>query len=482
MIRGMRTLAAKLLVVLAVVILAGSGVTLLAVTHITHRQFFSYVEESDRARARELALLLGDYYEERGSFEGVQELFFRSSSREAMARRMRGMHGAPPPMMLHSLAPERAILVDGQGRIIALRGYGESEPPESAVRFYRERGVPVDRAGAPRAWVLVGSMIDRAFSPEQERFLGALRRAVLLSTLIVAAVAMISGTAFLAGVTRPLRRLTTGAGAIARGDLTVDLPPGGRDEIGRLAESFRRMRDSLAAAHTQRERMFRDIAHELRTPITLLRGEIEAMMDGVYEINRESLRSLQEEIGVLDRLVSDVRLVASLEGGGFSLERQPVSVETLLHRTRDAFSAEAAGRDIRIQVHLDERIAPLEPALLADRDRLLQVFSNLMVNVLQHGEGATLVDLSAELHGRDIHLSVRDNGPGIAEEHLPYIFERLYRVHQARSRSTGGSGLGLAIARDLVEAQGGTIAAEGAAGGGLHVILRFPTDRSADPR
>ncbi|TVR70547.1 MAG: HAMP domain-containing protein [Spirochaetaceae bacterium] len=468
------TLAWKLSVLLATVVLAGSGVTLLAVTHITRHQFLSYVQESDRARARELALLLESYHEERGSFEGVRELLNRDHSRDAMTRRMRGMHGTPSPMMLRMAAPERVFLVDRQGRIIADRGYAENVPEEAPPHHYREQGVPVEGKGTPLAWVLVGSMIDQSFSPQQERFLGALRRAVLLSALLVAAVAMIAGTAFLSGVVRPLRTLTTGARAIAKGDLTVELPSGGGDEIGELADSFRGMRDSLAAANAQRDRMFRDIAHELRTPVTLLRGEIEAMLDGVYEMNAESLRSLQEEIGVLDRLISDVRLVASLEGRRFA--RDSVEVEALLQRTRTVFSGEARSRGMEIRVRAGEI-----PALKADRGRLLQVLSNLLINVFQHGAGATRVDLAAELQGEEILLSVSDNGTGVPEEHLPHIFERLYRVNQARTRAAGGSGLGLAIARDLVEAQGGTITAENAPDGGLRVTLSFPIARSADP-
>ena len=486
------SLSVKLLILLAVIVVAGSGLTLTAVSVISRRQFLSYVQETDRIRAHDLAALFRAYYEDQGSFEGVSDLIrptVRRSGGDPMARRMREMHGTSMPTMFQMMLPDRVLLVDREGRVIAASlppgdARDGDAPAEAVPRRFREMGAPVTPFEESTAWVLVGSMIDSAFNPQQARFLHALRTAVLLSALAVAGLAMFLGSAFLAGVTRPLRELTNAARTIAAGDLAVTLPDGGGDEIGALARSFRTMRDSLEEAHTQRDRMFRDIAHELRTPVTLLRGEVEAMLDGVYPIDEQSVRSLQEEIGILDRLVADVRLIASMDGERFVLSREPVDMGALLDRIRTAFSSEAAAAEIVIRTEISGEL----PTVEADRGRLIQVFSNLVVNTLHHGDRADTVVLAARAvptgTGAGIEVTVRDNGGGIPPQDLPHVFERLYRVDHARSRSTGGSGLGLAIARDLVEAHGGTISAANHAGGGAVITVWLPlqpdtTDRAA---
>ena len=473
-------LSVKLTALLGVVVVAGSALTLASVTHLTRHQFLAYVRQSDRLRAQELSVVFAGFYEEQGSFEGVQELLRPTPSSDGgtmmhETHAMQGMHGPMGRMLFHSAVPERLLLADREGRAIV----DTTPSPElvDGIRGDREHGVPVVIGGEAAAWLWVGSMIDSSFSPLQAQFLQSLRLAVVLSALVVALVAMVLGSVFLSGVTRPLRELTVAAHTIASGSLSVAIPEGGRDEVGTLAEGFRTMRAALEDSQSQRERVFRDIAHELRTPVTLLRGEIEAMLDGVYEISAESVRSLHEEIGILDRLVSDIRSISTMDGADFLLVREPTDIAALVDRISAAFQKEAAAKGIEIETQFS---GPL-PAVAADRGRLSQVFANLVLNALRHSLTASRIMLSAEPYGPGpdgVEVRVSDNGRGIPEEHLGHVFDRFYRIHPARSRATGGSGLGLAIARQIVEAHGGSITAAGNPEGGLQVAVRLPVGPS----
>ncbi len=471
-------LSTKLTALLVAVIVMGSASTLIAISHISRHQFFSYVQQSDRQRAQELAGLLAEVYRDQGSFAGVDELL---RLRQPDARRVPGMarmheqmHGPVGRTMMQAAGPERLLLLDRDLTVVA----ASIEVTQYSFEAQRaeEYGAAVTAAGETVGWLLVGSMIDGSFNPAQEQFLRSLRFAVVLSALLVALLAFLLSAFFLNSVTRPLRALSTASRSIASGNFAVDIPTAGNDEIGALARSFLSMRAALDESRRQRELLFRNIAHELRTPLSLLRGEIEAMIDGLYPVNAASLRSLQEEIAVLDRLVSDIRSITTMESADFSLEYRPVDVAAVLSRLKAAFARDADQQGIEIEVRCDNEL----PMISADPGRLTQVLANLIANAIHHSHSANRIVLSAQAQGDGsawLEISVRDNGRGVPEAQLERIFDRLYRVDDARSRSSGGSGLGLAIARRIVEAHGGSIRAASVAGGGLQVNARLPYAR-----
>ncbi|TVR36182.1 MAG: HAMP domain-containing protein [Spirochaetaceae bacterium] len=476
-------LSTKLTALLVAIIVIGSASTLIAISHISRRQFFSYVQQSDRQRAQELAQLLAEVYQDQGSFSGVEQLLRLQRPGErrvpGMTRMHQQMHGPAGRMMMRAAGPERLLLLDRNRRVVAATIDWAQQSFE--VQRAEQYGVAVSAAGETVGWLLVGSMIDGSFNPAQEQFLRSLRFAVILSALLVALLAFVLGAFFLSNVTRPLRALSTAARSIASGNLAVGIPTAGNDEIGTLAESFGTMRAALDQSRRQRELLFRNIAHELRTPLSLLRGEVEAMIDGLYPVNALSLRSLQQEIAVLDRLVSDIRSITTMQSADFSLEYWPVDVAAVLARLKAAFAREASEQGIEIEVRCDNEL----PMISADPGRLTQVLANLIANALHHSHSANRIVLAAQLQGDGsawLEISVRDNGRGVPEAQLEHIFDRLYRVDDARSRSSGGSGLGLAIARQIVEAHGGSIWAAAVAGGGLQVSARLPCARQLEVR
>ncbi|HET8986103.1 MAG TPA: ATP-binding protein [Trueperaceae bacterium] len=344
-------------------------------------------------------------------------------------------------------------------------------------------GVPADPRGA-------GS--DPATAEAFRRISRSAFRAGALS--FVAAV--IAAGAFTNFLTRPLHALTRGARRLEAGERGIRLAvPTGRDELGSLTEAFNALVTGLERQEAWRRDMTADIAHDLRTPLAVLRSEIEGMQDGVVPTDAAALDRLHREVMLLARLIDDLRTLSIGEGGAPSLQRTAVAMEPLVRRSLDAFGSRAADVGAEL-VQL-----PIDPELRADvdADRISQVIGNLLDNALRHA-GGVRIEVGAEalpaLAAERAHLTeegesfsradvgtvrvwVRDHGPGLHPDVLEQVFERFYRGDNARSRDEvgareSGSGLGLAIARAIVEAHGGSIGARNDPDGGAVFEFYLP--------
>ncbi|WP_412028642.1 ATP-binding protein [Deinococcus yunweiensis] len=294
-------------------------------------------------------------------------------------------------------------------------------------------------------------------------------RAALVSTLLSTVVAALVTRQ----LTRPLLRLADGAGRLQAGERGVTLPvPPRHDELRTLTLAFNDLTVSLARQEAWRRGLVADIAHDLRTPLSVMRSEIEAMQDGIQPADGAALARLHGEVLLLARLVTDLRLLSLAEGGALSLHVQPVEVGAMLHALADTYARRAAYAGMTLSVHT----AP-DLTVLADADRLRQTLQNLLDNALRYAApGAAL--LSAAPAGDRVALTVRDHGPGFAPDSLSRAFERFYRADASRTRDPHGrasSGLGLAIARALIEAQGGTLEARNHPQGGAEFTVTLPT-------
>jgi len=241
-----------------------------------------------------------------------------------------------------------------------------------------------------------------------------------------------------------------------------------RDEIGQLGESFNHMIEGLRRSEEVRQTMTADIAHELRTPVTIIQGTLEALLDGVYEPTSETIAPIYEETLNLGRLIDDLRDLALAEAGELRLEREPVDLGAVIRQVTETAMLSSEGAPA-IVIEID----PTIPEVSLDSKRIRQVFVNLLSNALRYtpSDGEVRVELSRRSNG--LELSVSDTGIGIAEADLPRLFERFYRGDPARNR-TGGSGLGLAIAKQWVEAHGGRISAENCPDGGARFAVWLP--------
>ncbi|GGK85533.1 two-component sensor histidine kinase [Sphaerisporangium melleum] len=323
---------------------------------------------------------------------------------------------------------------------------------------------------APTALLFVGNRGTDAstifdFSPASQARIAGVAALVLLITVTVTVLVGVR-------LVRPLRALTGAARRMEEGDVTARVGVTGRDEIARLAAAFNAMSARRERLEELRTAMVGDVAHELRTPLSNIRGWLEASEDGIVDPDRELVASLLEEALLLQHVVDDLQDLALADAGELRLRTERIDLADLLeqvatvHRGR----AEAAG------VTLTTRV-PGEVWLTADPVRLRQAVGNLVSNAVRHTPPGGIVALRAHADGPDVVIEVADTGSGITPEDVPLVFERFWRADRSRSRRTGGSGLGLAIVRKLAEAHGGTVAAASVLGEGSVFTLTLPAHR-----
>ncbi|MCB0183115.1 MAG: HAMP domain-containing histidine kinase, partial [Caldilineaceae bacterium] len=278
----------------------------------------------------------------------------------------------------------------------------------------------------------------------------------------------------------PLADVMTAADQVANGDLAVRLEERGSREFQQLANSFNRMTAELERTDQQRRNLTADIAHELRTPLHIIQGNLEGILDGIYEPDAAHITNTLEETRLLARLIEDLRLLTLAESGELPLHIDDVDVQELVTDVATSLSGQAEASGVTLTVDV-ATIAPL--TLHGDALRLDQVLSNLVTNALRHTPAGGQVMLSACQQEAQVLITVRDTGSGIAAADLPFVFDRFWKGDRARTHSSGsGSGLGLAIARQLVEAHGGTITVTSEIGKGTTFTARFPTNPESTPR
>ena len=272
----------------------------------------------------------------------------------------------------------------------------------------------------------------------------------------------------------PIGDVMEAADRVAGGDSAARVEPRGPGEVRRLARSFNQMAERLEANEARRRGLLADVAHELRTPLAVIRGNVEGMLDGLYPADEAHLAPVLEETAMMSRLLDDLQTLSTAEAGVLRLHRERVDPVALAEDAVAAFRvrADAAG------VTLDRRAAPGLPELDVDPMRIGEVLANLLENALRHTPRGGSVVVAVAPSAAGVSLTVSDTGTGIDARDLPHVFGRF-----VKSADSGGAGLGLAIAKSLVEAHGGQITARSSPSGGttMQVVLPAP-DRPVPPR
>jgi signal transduction histidine kinase len=286
-----------------------------------------------------------------------------------------------------------------------------------------------------------------------------LRRMTTTSIIGGAIIALIGiGLAFIFSrhLSQPLSKLAIAARQIASGNFNVRIQVPTGDEMEEVAHAFNFMKDSLKANEEARHKLVADVAHELRTPLSVLRGNLESMQEGIIEPTQETIVSLHDEVLRLSRIVQDLLNLGQMESGGFPLNLQLTNIVEVITRVTSVFAAETDARGIRLETNIQGTL----PLTQADPDRIAQVLVNLLANAVHHTPDGGEISVSASRIDDNIVVSVTDSGPGIAKEDLPHVFDRFYRTDRARDRAAGGTGLGLAIVKGIITAHRGSIRVE----------------------
>ena len=305
---------------------------------------------------------------------------------------------------------------------------------------------------------------------DHEAFVEAVNRSLGLAILIAGSVAIALILILLHPTLRLIEALTNAARHMMLGDLTQRVTVRSRDEIGQLGDSFNEMADSLERIERLRRNMVSDVAHELRTPLSSIRGYMEGLRDEVITPTTQLFEALHEETELLTRLVNDLQDLALAEAGQLKLNCKPESIQDITQRAVSAMMPSANEKAITL---IADTIGD-PPLVYVDSDRADQMIRNLLKNAIAYTLDGGAVTLTINADGNRVVIRVTDTGPGIELQHLPYVFERFYRSDFSRSRRTGGAGLGLAIVKQLAEAHGGSVGVDSTVGLGSTFMIALP--------
>lgn len=388
-----------------------------------------------------LVARLEGYYEGRGSWQGVQSTLAADST------------------------GSESVLLDAEGLVVVERG--RTDTPRAGLPYQAGAHDVVVRLNARGRMVgtlvfdrdAVSSVSSRS-SPLYSILLPVGLASTFLALLAAVVIAMLSRR-----IVTPLAEVIAAARAVTAGRLDARVQVQGPQDLLALTEGFNQMAAALERNDRERRELLADVAHELRTPISAIRGRLEGMLDGIYPADASHISLALKANYLLERLVEDLRLLTLAESRQLRFEKKETDLKTVAAHAVEMFGAAAQEKDVQIEL----LSAPGDFVAILDPQRTEQILGNMLGNALRYAPSGGRVWLALERTGSAITISVCDNGPGVPEGDLPYIFDRFWRKDKSRARHTGGSGLGLAIARQLAEAQGGRLSAENLAGGGLKV-------------
>lgn len=470
--------------------LAGTAAVVLCMWLIVQwsidRGFLRYVNTLEQERLEILATELEQAYAERGSWDFLRDepvtwlrLMLRTlppglvdpeqlKRQEKRLERWREREPRPrePGQSPRQQSFERRVLLLDAARQ-PLFGPGE-RAGEVDLRQLRLEGKTIGYLGlVPR---------QSAYDVNQLQFVRQQKLALALIAGVTLLISALIALPLAKRLVRPIRALAAATRRLAAGEYAIRVPVAGSDELGQLARDFNALGLTLEKNEQARRQWVADISHELRTPLAVLRGEIEALQDGVRQSTPETLHSLHAEVMRLSRLVDDLHQLALSDVGALTYRKGDLDLADVLAEAVGLFQPDFDRKRIALRLEIP---AAAKFPVFADRERLHQLFSNLLHNALKYTDAPGELLVRLELVGSMAAVHFQDTPPGVPEAELERLFDRLYRVEGSRSRATGGAGLGLSICRNIVEAHAGTITARPSPLGGVWVTVLLPvTERS----
>ena len=449
---------------------------------IFSRNFKEYIHQVEREKMKSLVPVLQEEYRSKGGWQDIasnpgqwrrlmrtvpeirEEIPPPPPRRKApggLMPRPDGPH--PPPTHMASQGPPGILLLDAEKRpVVGMPGSNDQtdlvsiEVDGQIVGWLGLHRREPFKSGPPAA------LLER-----QTRHIYLLSGAVIVLTALIAFL-------FSRHLLKPVKRLTQGTRELTNRNFSARIPPGTRDELGQLADNFNAMAHTLENFEKTRRQWLTDISHELRTPLAILRGEIEALQEGIREPTPQNLGSLHAEILRLSRLVEDLHLLSMADSDSLFLDIKRISPGEVLKKIALIYQPRFDQCRIDLKINLNDI---KDVRIWGDNDRLEQVFTNILENACKYVPSGGSIRISGTAEGNLLNLNFEDSGPGVSETDLPRLFERLYRVDGSRNRGSGGSGLGLSICRHIIEHHDGNIWAEKSPMGGLSIFISLPLNK-----
>jgi len=445
----MHSLRSQLIAVFILVIAVGIGTVFFFVNRGIEDEVQQYEAHKQQIHLTRIEHLVSQYYLEEGDWAGVQPLVENMGSLYGQQVVLTDSH--------------EIVVADSEGELL-----GEQFHPDWPERTLS----PQESDGViGNIYISPEPSIDYALA---QRLIGSTRLVLLWSGLLAAALALILAFVQSRRLSAPIQALTLAARRLGRGDFSQRINLKAKGELGEVTQAFNSMASDLERAEELRRNMVADTAHELRTPLSNIRGHIEAIRDGVVEPDATALRSLDEEVTLLTRLVNDLQELALADAGELKLICQAEDISKPINQAVAAVKTKAAAKGVKVSIHLPDKL----PLVYIDAQRISQVLLNLLENAVDHTAKGDSIEVGVRPQNSWVEISVTDTGEGIPPKDLPNIFERFYRVDKSRARATGGRGLGLTIAKYLVEAHGGRIEAQSKPGKGSRFWFTVPVYES----
>ncbi len=455
--------------------------------YFAERHFTEYINRVESETLSDLIDKLGAAYSEGAGWEFLKEdpQMFRSITRTAFSRdesdrtslpapgensersgNDRGRSIPPPPGHIQQRISQRISLFDDQMHVIA----GDAISTENHI--LKEISIEGKTVG----WLGLKKR-QRLSGPREKTFLHEQSKAFFVIACMVLFLAALVSFLLSRHLLRPVEQLTRGANALASRKFNTRIRVSSGDELGQLADDFNKMAQTLEKYEDLRRQWLSDISHELRTPTAILQGEIEAIIDGVREMNTQTLESVHAEVVLLGKLIGDLHELSVAETGGLSMELGPVNIHQVLLHTLNIYEPRFAENALSVEF---KDAGDTDVTVMADRDRLAQVFSNIFENSLRYTSSPGMMRIWQTASGHTLQVIIEDSEPGVSGEALEHLFDRLYRTDPSRSRKNGGSGLGLAIAKSIIEMFSGAISATHSSLGGVRIEIILPIAADKD--
>ncbi|OEF96533.1 sensor histidine kinase [Desulfuribacillus alkaliarsenatis] len=465
----MRTkLIAAFLLVTVLIVFVFSGAIYLSANMMFHQ----YLEAKHENLANQWAGFFSFYYKEYKSFDNIQDIFIDSMiigspehNRMAMMQRGRGAGMG----RMQSIAQEQLIVVDENKRIVYDSG-GTELGQIIEEREYR-KGAPIIVDQEQIGTVVIRDAVTTTVMTIEDQFASSMNRAIIYVAIFTLLFAGAIGFVLSTRMSKHLLQLREGVKRVSERNYQTRLAIDTKDEIGDLAESFNEMVDTIQKNEKIKNQLITDIAHELRTPITTLRGKLEMMQNSPKLVSQKEILVLHDEVLRLSKLINDLQEVSLLEDDRLPISNEIVNIHELLEHIASLFAWEADEKDITLKLQLNAN----KSQITGDRNRLIQVFINIITNGIRYLKNSDkTISIRTINQGEFLIVDVEDTGQGMSEQELEHVFQRFYRGDLSRARSSGGTGLGLAITKGIIEAHNGAITVASELGKGTTFTIKLP--------